>query len=332
MSAVCGSDFDEHDLVHGIVLPELADVIVCAQERKREFSIDQARQLDFTSLPVRMNHNDDLGNVGTTVAYRVIEASGDHRASANAPARRARAETLHKLNREADHPDNSHAANMAVLQRNLLMMGDHRGLSLAHKYEQEWLADCGKYVASASGRAGRIIFKTPYEISTCSRGKRPGSEILEYLPCKRSLRLSSADAVRAFARQYKYTEPARELSKSHATWPAYLDSLWSEVRERRHAIMSEDGYAASLRQRGIVAASAANQAALESAGAQHVPWRTKAPDRCASARARARKALQKRAVFGESTRARTFGVCRLCARAHNTPLATTAEVLLPRKR
>jgi len=273
-----GSDLDEHDLVHGIVLPELPDLIPDAQTRKREFSVAQARDLDLASLPMRMNHNDDLGDIGVTIAYRVLTpgaagTSGKHQASGAAKPR-PRAETLHKLNREADTPGNDHASDMAVMQRLLLMMGDHRGLSLGHTFHTEYVSDCGKYEASARGQPGRIIHKVPYEISTCTRGKRDGSEILEYLPCPRSLRRSSDKAVRTFARQYKYTEPSAELHKEHAQWPGYLGALWEEVRERRQRIMSEQGYAAALRQRGIVAASADNQAALDAAAEKPPPWRT----------------------------------------------------------
>jgi len=270
-ASLYGADLDEHDLVHGIVLPNLPEVVPDNETKKREFTAAQARALDLAALPVRMNHNDELGDVGMTIAYRVLEA-------ARGSGARPRAETLHKLNREPDAPADDHMSDMAAMQRNLLMIGEHRGLSLGHRYHTEYVADCGRYAASASGRPGRIIHKTPYEISTCTRGKRDGSEILEYLPCPRSLHRSTDTAVRAFAHTYRYTEPPRELHKQHANWPDYLGALWSEVRERRRRIVSEDGYAAALSQRGIVAASADNQAALDRAAQQPAPWRV--PQRC----------------------------------------------------
>lgn len=257
------SDLDDHDLVQGIVLPQLEETLSSPEDMKREFSTEQAREIDLTALPTRMNHSSSLEPVGITLAYRVIDG-GD--------GKPAQAETLHKLHREPDDgiaPDDP-VAVLCSNQRDLLMTGVHSGLSLGHAFSTDFVADLGRYDASLSGQTGRIINKRPLEVSICKRGKRPGSEILEYLPCKRSLRRTIPEHIRMFCEKYRYTPPPAEIAadRNAPEWKNFIEHLWTEVQERRRAILSSQTYAESLRSRGVVAASSSSSFAAPPV----VPW------------------------------------------------------------
>lgn len=253
----------DHDLIHGIVLPNLADSHPSIDHTRCEYITAEAKGVDFAALPVRMNHRNNLSTVGVTIGYRVYEE----------PGARPRAETLHKLHRELDSPPFTDAANVQVNQRNALMSGEHRGLSLGHDYTTEYVGECGRYDASARGQPGRMVRKVAHEISTCARGARQGSEILEYMPCRRSLRLSHEGAIRKFCDTYQYTPPPRDLTQQNtAEWNHYLDTLWSEVEPRRISVLSQPGYATAMRSRGIVLASGDNEQWLEQVAARAQPW------------------------------------------------------------
>lgn len=252
-------DLDEHDLVRGRVLPRLDDELANPEDMKREFSAKQAREIDLTALPTRMNHSNSLESVGVTLAYRVIESRD------GTPAM---AETLHKLHREPDDgiPQNDPIAVLCATQRNLLMSGTHAGVSLGHSFSTDYVGDLGRYDASLSGQTGRVINKRPLEISLCKKGKRPGSEILDYLPCKRSLLRTTPEHVRMFCEKWGYTPPPPS-SSDRSAWNGYIDHLWGEVKQRRAQVLSADGYSQALKSRGVVAASA------DSATPAPVPWR-----------------------------------------------------------
>jgi len=265
-ASVAGMDpnMEDHDLLFAVVLPNLAERIDDDEEKKREYTLDQARSVDFASLPLRFNHNDDLPPVGRTIAYRVNDKTGA------AP----RAEVLFKLNREPDKisdPDDE-LGQLTMLQRNLLMEGVHRGVSLGHYFSTEFVNDCGKYNASAAGRPGRTIRKEAYEISTCKRGKRAGSDIYEYMPCRRSLLRSTDRAVRSFAKLYGYTQPESDVTRDSPAWRPYIDTLHNEVKQRRLNVIENNGYAQMLRARGFHAASDDVPAAVTDPVLRQAPW------------------------------------------------------------
>ncbi len=254
-------DLEEHDLVRGLVLPRLDDELTNPEDMKREFSADQAREIDLTALPTRMNHSNSLESVGITLAYRVIGSQD------GTPAK---AETLHKLHREPDDgiPQNDPVAVLCATQRNLLMSGTHAGVSLGHSFSTDYVGDLGRYDASLSGQTGRVINKRPLEISLCKKGKRPGSEILDYLPCKRSLLRTTPEHLRMFCEKYGYTLPPQQAAGDRSAWNGYIDHLWGEVKQRRAQVLSSDGYSQALKSRGIVAASSDSAAPT-----QPLPWR-----------------------------------------------------------
>src|SRR5690606_6593646 len=127
-----------------------------------------------------------------------------------------------------------------------------------------------------NGTPGRVIRKQAYEISTCRKGLRPGSEIYEYMPCKRSLQKSEENAVRQFARLYNYFEAPQDLSRGSSGWNSYIDALSDAVNERRRAVLDKNGYTPILNARGYHAAS--NDAATDPLSVaqtrilNNVPW------------------------------------------------------------
>lgn len=268
-ATVAGS-LEEHDVVHGIVLPKVLDEHPDLTHRQREYAKPDLKTSDFTFAPVRFNHNYKKNHTGVTIAWRVREV---YQASANLLEQpgTVRVETLHKMHAEPDDDNQSAEANFQRSQREMLMRGIHRGLSLGHSYNTAFLGDAGVVDASQAGKPGILVNKNIIEISTCKRGKRDGSEILEYLPCRRSLERSRESEIREFVDVYHYTAPAVDLHSSDtARWRSYIDHLWSEVDQRRKALVSEPGYAQSLRARGVVAASADTDEWLEAVAS--LPW------------------------------------------------------------
>lgn len=266
------------DLVYAVLLPKLADNYDEVDEKKKEYTIEQAQMVDFTDLPARMNHAGEKYDVGRTIAYRVREPSP--------PAEHTRAEVILKLYEEADQGCSDHRSRVICEERNLLMEGAHVDVSLQHVYDTKYLGNCGTYSASKSalgnvtstdaklrttdpyGDPGRLLIKVGTEISLCDKGKRPGSKIIEYLPCRRSLRRSKEAAIRSFVKRYKYTPPGDDISQSDAGWPSYIDTLARDVAERRQRVLSENGYADVIASHGTYSASDSNRRAL----LKKIPW------------------------------------------------------------
>lgn len=268
-ATVAGS-LEEHDVVHGIVLPKVLDEHPDLTHRQREYAKPDLKTSDFTFAPVHFNHNYKKNHTGVTIAWRVREV---YQASANLLDQpgTVRVETLHKMHAEPADDNQSAEANFQRSQREMLMRGIHRGLSLGHSFGTEYLGDAGVIDPSQAGKPGILVKKNIIEISTCKRGKRDGSEILEYLPCRRSLEQSRESEIREFVNVYHYTAPADDLHSSDAAqWRSYINHLWSEVDQRRKALVAEPGYAQSLRARGVVAASADTDEWLEATAS--LPW------------------------------------------------------------
>ena len=261
--AVVSGSLEENDLIHGITLPNVPDQHPDLNHHKREYAQPDLEQADFTHAPVRFNHKTHMNTVGVTIAWRSQRQNGDS----------VRVETLHKLNAEPRTFIETTEALLQRDQRNLLMEGVHRGLSLCHKFETEYLPSNGVYQASLpSGTAdtgGILVEKTILEISTCKAGRRKGSHIIDYLPCRRSLDRSAEHSVREFASIYNYTKAAPNLAGD--SWRSYIDQLWSEVSDRRRRILSEPGYVEKLRANGVVAASETDVDTAD-ASSIPVPW------------------------------------------------------------
>ncbi len=255
-----------NDLVYAVVLPKLDDNYDDVDEKKKEYTIKQAKMVDFTDLPARMNHGGAKFDVGKTVAYRVREPA--------TPDEKTRAEVILKLHEEAEQAGSDHRSQVICEERNLLMEGAHVDVSLEHVYDTKYLGNCGTYSASATtkhgnvtgtssdvqttdpyGDPGRLLIKVGTEISFCDKGKRPGSKIIEYLPCRRSLRRSKEGAIRSFVKRYKYPAPDAGVNESHPGWSAYIDTLSRDVAERRQRVLSENGYADVIASHGTYSAS-----------------------------------------------------------------------------
>jgi len=243
-------DLDNHDVIHGIVLPNLRLEHDTLQSRKGEYTDAESRQIDMTGLVMEMNHNDDWLPVGRTIAYTVNPQPNGFNA----------AEAVFKLNREPDeHNPDDPLAVVTALQRNLLMTGYHKDLSLGHE-TAKWNANVdvdGVVKASADPYQPAVTYvKYHKEISTCNRGRRPGSHIKGYYPCARSLRRSDDEAIRSFAKIYGYEPPPRGAYRGSREYDAYLANLHAEVRQRRSDALRQSNFTPILRARGFHAASA----------------------------------------------------------------------------
>lgn len=225
------------DIVHAVVLPDLEEEINDFETKKIEFTEQQARRLDLSNLPILVNHDEEMGEVGHTVAYCVRDAT---------PTQGARAEVVFALTNE----DTARGGVQEKLQfqRNALMNGAHRDVSLGHVFDVDYVGNTGTHAASVGaprtndpyGDPGCVINKNAVEISTCSKGKRKGSHILEYVPCRKSLeRAMDATVVRRFCARYKYTEPPPDATVASPVWSNYINHLAGEVEHRRKALLNK---------------------------------------------------------------------------------------------
>lgn len=271
--AELGPDLDSHDLVWGAFLPDLKERIDDMKGKKEEFTIAQARSVDWAGLPLLMNHDDKKYRVGITAAVRVRDAA-DTGAS-------ARAEAIFKLNKEPDTAARDELSELSCYQRALLMNSSHASLSLSHRYGTEYITDCGSFAASGSSAAhhtmprdpGRVIRRFIDEISLCDHGLRENSNIYEYLPCRRSLQRSSDRMVREFVKTYGYTEPPASLEKPSPAWDSYIDTLSRECYDRRQRVLTDNGYNHLLgRANGTHAASLKQLSPTQRRTLKQVPW------------------------------------------------------------
>lgn len=242
---------DDCDTLYAIVIPNLEERHDTYEGRTTEFTTEQARRLNLANLPMMCNHSSE--QIGRTVAYRVRDV----------PKGKPRAEAVFQLMPEPDQPSIDADAQRRAAQRNFLMNGAHRDVSLGHNF---YVRYCGNVMAATLperengyGAPGINITKRAEEISTCYRGARPGSHILQYLPCKRSLRRSSVDQLRSFTRLYNYPEPPSALERRTPAWEQYVEQLGDQVRQRAHLVLGKNGYGDLLRGRGVVAASEAKK-------------------------------------------------------------------------
>lgn len=222
---------DQVDVIVGDTLPNLATSYSSDEDKKREYTERESRSTTFRGLPVYTEHNDHWEQpVGLTVGYRVVAANPR-------TGERARVETVHILNREparapaiGTSPDQQ-AITATRLQRCRLMTGVDRGLSLGHRF---W-TDYGENRAS--------IMKRSVEISICKRGKRDGSVIQHYFPCRQSLEKSDCALVREFCQLYGYQQPSADAgSYGSESWGKFIGSLSEQVSARRASVLSRPGY------------------------------------------------------------------------------------------
>lgn len=243
-------DIDNHDVLYGVVLPNLRKEHNTLFSRKAEYTDDEARTIDMAGLVLECNHNDDIFPVGATIAYRVQDNPNGGPSSA---------EGVFKLNREADEAGATDQLSLVTqMQRNHLMSGYHRGFSLGHTAEK-YHVDCdadGKVLASADPTKPAVTYvKYHREISTCNKGRRPGSVIKEYFPCARSLRRSMEDAIQSFTEIYNYERPPKNAFRGTREWDQYLARLLDAIRQRRRRVLAENNFTPILHARGFCAAS-----------------------------------------------------------------------------
>ena len=203
------------------VLPNVVDEHDSLESREREFSLEEVmQQFDLTGVPVTLNHQGKWEQVGWTDGYK--------------PGKRT--DVLLRL----DPSD----ALTSLFAKNALFGGYYRGVSLGHNYTTK---------VAASRRPGALdVSKQAIEISLCSRGKRPGSDIAQFYPSKNALLCQDYETLSAFASIYGYQVPPRvtQVTAPARTTPAlraYVDTLYDDVAKRRDALLKNEGYIAASR-------------------------------------------------------------------------------------
>lgn len=226
----------DQDLVHAVLLPDLQQKYDDLYEKKTEFTEQQARSMDLAGLPILINHDEGLGQVGQTIAYAVRDRSEKSN---------ARAEVLFALT-DPSTVDSAPLRTRLRFQQNALMNGAHRDVSLAHSYDVALAAGSVSAAAATDTIGGTanesqcIIRKNPFEISTCDEGKRTGSHVLAYLPAAKTLHAATEGAVRDFCRIHGFIEPPAGISAQSTEWRQHIERLASEIAEKRRLLFRPD--------------------------------------------------------------------------------------------
>lgn len=220
----------DQDLVHAVLLPDLQEKHEDFYDKKTEFTEQQARQMDLAGLPILINHDEGLGQMGEAIAYAVRDKSAESK---------ARAEVLFALDDPATTTDERHRFRLQF-QQNALMNGAHRDVSLAHTYDVELVQGTVAAAASATSTGECVIKKSPFEISTCDEGKRTGSHVLAYLPSAKTLRRASEGAVRDFCRNHSFVAPPDGIGPQSAEWRPHIERLVDEIGTRRRQLFKRD--------------------------------------------------------------------------------------------
>jgi len=128
-------------------------------DRVREFTVDQAAQLNVIGLPLLVNHSD--GTRGTPLLeIGRVEALAVNRSCATVLASIASA-----------------ASGEAAATSNLIAAGIYKDVSFSN--------DVSTAVRASDSRV--VYEKTPLEVSVCEQGRRYGSRILAYCPSRATL-------------------------------------------------------------------------------------------------------------------------------------------------
>lgn len=151
------------DAIVARVLPYMPLEHTTAVNRIRDFTLDEATQLNFDGLPLLMNHNDGEHSARLNEARPRLEVG---RVDASA------IDGLHTRVLASFDPD---ASDEATMVSNLVARGVYEGVSL------------GNTVAMHATDGMATFVKTPQEISVCERGRRHGSIIEGYFPCRATL-------------------------------------------------------------------------------------------------------------------------------------------------
>jgi hypothetical protein len=218
------------DILHAIPIPNLAKQNNDFFAKKTEFTETQARRLDLTGLPVHINHDEKLGQVGKVIAYAVRDGAEEVA---------ARAEILIALTSAGDCRTPADRDRLDF-QRNALLLGAHRDVSLTHEYRV-----IGAHSAAARATdsdADCVIRKTAIEVSTCSEGRRDGSQIIAYLPSESTLRTATERCVRSFCAANGYATPPDSASPHHdaAEWQRHIDQVVNQVQQRRNELFAKE--------------------------------------------------------------------------------------------
>jgi hypothetical protein len=168
------------DILIAIALPDLKEQFDSVEDSGFSFTAEEARQLDPVGIPLRVQHNPDV----VFDAGRCIDSAAGPKEF----------RVLCTLRNDGSQP--------AIFARNMsLVDGGYVDVSLGH--------DMMTSVAASDRRLGEVrTSKVVREVSLTDRGKRPGSRIERYYPCRSTLSWMSADKLARVAREFGAPVPA----------------------------------------------------------------------------------------------------------------------------
>lgn len=204
------------DLIVALPLAKLPEEHPDDAHAQRNYTREDASQVDFTGLPLRLNHSKRHAAVGQCVESRL---KGD------------RVESVLTIE---DGPDFAHDFSKRALAN-----GYYDCVSLCHIYTE---------AASADGVPS--VSKQAIEISLTSLGKRGGTVIENYFPCRATLEKLDDDALLKFAQTHYYVLQAKDAltpdGKRVANRARCLDALEQSVDQRMHKLFAERQFTQSL--------------------------------------------------------------------------------------
>ena len=199
----------KYDVVAGKVLPYMRQKHPDRDSLLVDFTENESRDLYIDGLPLMINHNDGICSdeewrVGTVTATQVRGV--DLRALAT-----------------IENPTSDPYARMTS---RAIANGTYKGLSLG--------------IRTHIGFSGtkNVVTKVPEEVSVCEKGKRPGSDIEHFFPCRDTITEMYDDSrndLRALVQRFNYHVDIPEEKRD-----MYIDALTRLSQKRLETIVAAE--------------------------------------------------------------------------------------------
>jgi hypothetical protein len=225
------------DYIVATTLPFMQLVHHDPNDRVRDFTVDEARQLYMDGLPLLINHND-----GETIG-----ADGEPRPLLEIG--RIEASTTSTMDASILATIDPSLSQEATFASNAVATGIYPSVSLGH--------DIATVVHASGGGLVRYQ-KTPKEVSVCRRGRRYGSDITAYCPGRGTLeRLAkhAPDDLETMIERHGYRAGLIESGLAASDGARYISRLAELSDNRLASVIAQQGLRPRLPSTMSVAAS-----------------------------------------------------------------------------
>jgi hypothetical protein len=206
-----------NDYVVGRVLPYMHHTPVSVDALVRDFTVDEARQLCdgrvLDQLPVMMNHNDGTTDERTGHVRKLDRVGTVHGMA------------VHGVDARVLLAIDPHGTHSNTYSSNAVAQGIYGGISLGNRVDSKSSADTGR----------TVLIKTPTEVSLCKVGRRHGSTIEHFMPCRETCeRLLAAEPklLTDMASRFDYADELQRQGLDVSRGPQYIDGLVALADQR----------------------------------------------------------------------------------------------------